>query len=244
MTQLNPLVWLRRSYRKFLRLLKINKKIEVTSHLTESLADRVSPLTRQWFAPRLEALETKLSEGFRFQEVDQIHAEPRKGPHRPETELHRDIEAVNWMLKYPWVVESGQSLTEEMDYYFSDARPMYRQVAVEVYDLEDQYLGFVVFSVSQKEKKVALKLRDFRFRQPSYQRAALALALRYEREFGASTIELPAEIAALIPGKLSRALLQQKERIYQCMPKTEDSPLAQLWNEITLHLYDGDMAFS
>jgi hypothetical protein len=192
----------------------------------------------------LDALEKELSEGFRFQEVTQIHAAPPKGPHRPATELHRDLEAVNWMLKYPWVVESGQSLTEGMDYYFSDARPLYRQIAVEVYNLEDKFLGFVVFSVSQKGEKVALKMRDFRFSQPSYQRAAFALALRCSREYGADSIELPAEIAALMPARLGRALLQQKERIYQCMPQTEDSPLARHWHEITFHLYDGDMAFS
>jgi hypothetical protein len=227
-----------------LRLLKINKQVEITSPMTESLAKWISPLTQGWFAPRLKKLESQLSEGFRFQEVNQIHAEPPKAPHGPETELHRGIEAVNWMLKYPWVVESGQSVTEQMDYYFSDSRPLYRQIAVEVYNREDKYLGFVVFSVSQKGEKAALKMRDFRFAQPSYQRAALALALRYGLENEASTIELPAEIAAHLPPKLAQTLLQSKERIYQCMPQSEDSPLAQHWNEITLHLYDGDMAFS
>jgi hypothetical protein len=142
------------------------------------------------------------------------------------------------------VLNSGESVTEKMDYYFSDARPLYRQIAVEVYGPEEKYLGFVVFSVSQKGEKVALKTRDFRFAQPSYERAVLALALRYGREYGATTIEIPAEIAAHLPKKLARILLQRKERIYQCMPKDADSPLAQLWAEMALHLWDGDMAFS
>lgn len=244
MSQLNPLVWLRRGYRKFLRLLGIKKQVEITSPLTDSIANRLAPLARGLFASRLQKLESELSEGFRFQEVDQIHAEPPKSPHRPETELHRGVEVVNWMLAYPWVVEGGQSVTEKMDYYFSDARPMYRQIAVEVYDLEQKYLGFMVFSVSQKGEKVALKTRDFRFAQPSYERTVLALALRYGREYGAATIELPAEIGAHLPPNLAKMLLQRKERIYQCMPKSEDSPLAQLWLEISLHLHDGDMAFS
>jgi hypothetical protein len=244
MSQLNPLVWLRRGYRKFLRILKIKKQVEINSPLTESLANRLTPLTRGWFSSRLEKLESELSEGFRFQEVDQIHAEPPKPPHRPETELYRGIDAVNWMLTYPWVVESGQSVTEKMDYYFSDARPMYRLIAIEVYNPEDKYLGFVVYSISQKGEKVSLKTCDFRFAQPSYERIGLALALRYGREYSATTIELPAEIAAYLPSNLKKALLQYKERIYQCMPKSDDSPLAQLWPEISLHLYDGDMAFS
>jgi hypothetical protein len=131
-----------------------------------------------------------------------------------------------------------------MDYFFSDSRAMYKQIAVEVYNLEDQYIGFVVFSISNKGTRTVIKIRDFRFSQPSYERAALASALRYAREYNAVTVEIPAEIAAHIPDKLAKILLQPKERIYQCMPQSDDSPLAQLWEEISLHLWDGDMAFS
>ncbi len=244
MAQLNPLVWMRRGYRKLLRLLRIKKTIEIHSPLTEALAKTAAPLTQRMFAPRLEKLASQLAEGFRFQEVEQIHADPAAAPHRPAIELHRAVEAVNWMLAYPWVVESGASVTENMDYYFSDARPTYRLIAVEVYDAKDTYLGFVVFSISSKGEQTSLKTRDFRFSQPSYERAVLALALRYAREYGAATIEIPAETAAHLPEKLGKLLLQRKERIYQCMPQSEDSPLARLWPEISLHLWDGDMAFS
>ncbi len=244
MAQLNPLVWMRRGYRKMLRLLRIKKKVEIHSPLTEALTNAAAPLTKKIFSSRLKKLESQLSEGFRFQEIEQIHGDPPKAPHRPEVELHRAIEAVNWMLAYPWVVESGASVTENMDYFFSDARVLYRQIAVEVYNSEDKYLGFVVFSVSNKGEQAVIKTRDYRFSQPSYERAVLVLALQYAREYDAVMIEIPAEIAAHIPDRLAKLLLQSKERIYQCMPKAEDSPLAQLWEEISLHLWDGDMAFS
>jgi len=39
-------------------------------------------------------------------------------------------------------------------------------------------------------------------------------------------------------------LLHRKERIYQCMPKDDESPLAQAWEDIALKLVDGDMSFS
>jgi GNAT superfamily N-acetyltransferase len=244
MVQLNPLVWMRRGFRKFLRLLRIKKPVKITSPLTEALTNWAAPLTKGFFSPRLERLESQLSEGFRFQEVEQIHAEPAAPPHRPAVELHRDVDAVNWMLKYPWVVETGQSATEKMDYYFSDTRLVYRQIAVEVYDSEDGYLGYVVFSVSGQGHRTVLKTRDFRLSQPSYERAVLALALRYGREYDAATIEFPAEISTYLKGNLRTILLQPKERVYQCMPKSDNSPLAQLWNEIEFHLWDGDMAFS
>jgi len=72
----------------------------------------------------------------------------------------------------------------------------------------------------------------------------LALALRYGQTYDAETIEFPAEIAVHMTDGLQKVLLQPKERIYQCMPKSDDSPLAQLWNNISFHLWDGDMAFS
>jgi hypothetical protein len=244
MSQLNPIVWLRRGYRKSLRLLGIKKPVEITSPLSKALAKAAAPLTRGIFSSHLAQLENDLSSGFRFQEVDQIHAEPAIPPHRPEVELHRGMDVVNWMLAYPWVTESGSSVTEKMDYYFSDARTMYRQIAVEVYDSNGHYLGFVVFSVSQQGEKTLVKTRDFHFEQPSFERAVLALALRYGRIHNAVTIEFPAEIAAHYPGKLRKVLLQPKERIYQCMPKSDDSPLAQLWDQISFQLWDGDMAFS
>jgi hypothetical protein len=244
MTQLNPIVWMSRAYRKFLRVLRINKKIKITSPFSEKVTKKSAPLTRRIFTSRLERLETDLSTGFQFQEVERIHSEPEVPPHRPDIELHRDVDSVNWMLDYPWVVETGLSVTENLDYFFSDSRTMYRQIAVEVYDQTEHYLGFAVFSVSQQGEKIALKTRDFRLKQPSYERAVLALALRYGRTYNAVSIEIPAEIAAYFPERLRKVLLQPKERVYQCMPKSDDSPLAQFWNDIHFHLWDGDMAFS
>jgi hypothetical protein len=149
------------------------------------------------------------------------------------------------MLTHPWIVESGQSVTEEMDYYFSDARPLYRFIALEVYSQDDVYKGFVVFSVTRKKDQVVLKTLDYRFSNPSENRYALALAIHYGRQYQADTLELPAGVAEHLRGSLlGRLLLHRKQRIYQAMPKDEDSPLAQAWEEIELNLCDGDMAFS
>ena len=244
MANLNPLVWIRRGARKMSRFLRIRRQVAIQTPLTESFANRVAPLTRRWFNSRLRSLESGFLEGYRFQEVSQIRGEPPTPIHRPKVELHRGVEAVNWMLAYPWVVETGQSVTEGMDYYFSDARPLYRQIAVEVYDRSNAYLGFAVFSVARKGAGIFLQTRDFRLTAPQHERVVLALALRYARQFDAGTLELPAEIAAHLPPKLARPLLQRKTRIYQAHPRDADSPLARLWPEITLHLYDGDMGFS
>ena len=48
----------------------------------------------------------------------------------------------------------------------------------------------------------------------------------------------------LRPRWLRKLLLHSKARIYQCMPKADDSPLAQAWEDLVFKLVDGDMAFS
>jgi hypothetical protein len=133
-----------------------------------------------------------------------------------------------------------------MDYYFSDTRPLYRLVALELTDPENgSYLGFVVFSISQKESGSAVKTLDFSFANSSLYPYVLALAVHYGKRYAADTIEIPEEMATSLKiSLLGKLLLQYKKRIYQCHPKSEDSPLAAAWHDIKLHLYDGDMAFS
>lgn len=90
-----------------------------------------------------------------------------------------------------------------------------------------------------------LKTLDYRFANYSDTRYALALAIKFGKEYQADTIELPRELAAHMERSfLGKVLLQRKERVYQCMPKEEHSPLAHAWDEMSLSLCDGDMAFS
>ncbi len=245
MGRLNPLTWVLRLFRKMLHISRVDKPAEIANAATKSIDRAVATLTKKFFYSLLTKAQARILEGIRFRDVPQIHAYPSHPTHRPKTELHRGVEAVNWMLSHPWVVDTGHSVTEKMDYYFSDARPLYRLIALEVYTPEDEYRGFVVFSASQKGSGVMLKTLDFCFTNPSDYRCVLALAVKLGRQYGADIIELPAEVTAhLQDSLLGKLLLHEKKRIYQCMPKTEDSPLAQTWSDITLHLYDGDMAFS
>lgn len=92
---------------------------------------------------------------------------------------------------------------------------------------------------------MVLRTLDYSFPNPSDQHYVLALAIHFGRQYLADIIEIPTEAAAeLRPRLLAKLLLHKKERIYQCMPKDGESPLAQAWEEITLKLVDGDMAFS
>ncbi len=245
MGHLNPLVWLRRGYRKLLHWLRIDREVKLKTPFIDRLDRRIGPTLKRIFYTLILGPQNKVLQDIRFEQVDQIQREPATPSVRPQVELHRGIDAVNWMLKYPWIVETGQSITEEMDYFFSDARPLYRFIALEVFSREDEYKGFVVYSISQKGQKTILRTLDHCFTQPSDQRYMLALSIHFGFQYLADTIEIPSQAAAdLRPGFFAKLLLHKKERIYQCMPKDEHSPLAQAWEEINLKLVDGDMAFS
>ncbi len=242
---LNPLVWMRRGVRKLFHLLRIRRAVRLESPLSRRLDSWLAARLKGWFYARLNAAVAPALAEIHVREVDQLREDRPSRGLRPRVELHRGVEAVNWMLRYPWVVESGQSITETMDYYFSDARSLYRLIALEVETTAGEYLGFVVFSVSRRGRGVLLRTLDYRFAAADVQRYLLALAVEYGRAYHADTLELPAEaVAGFRRGLLGRLLLHRKERIYQCMPKAEDSPLARYWQEITFQLVDGDMAFS
>lgn len=245
MGSLNPLVWIQRLLRKVFHWFGVKREVAVTNTATRQLDRFLKPLTKRIFYPLLERKVAGLLGGFEFQQVDQIPLNHPIPSTRPEVELYRGVEAVNWMLRYPWIVEQGQSRTEAMDYYFSDARPMYRLVALTIRQAGGQDLGFVVFSISQKPGGVALKTLDFSLQDPRQIPVILALAVRYARSYRADTIEVPAEVVSSLQSSLlGKLLLVEKNRIYQCHPKSADSPLAQAWHHIELHLFDGDMAFS
>lgn len=245
MGHLNPLIWLRRAYRKILHLLPIDKTIKIETDMTQRIDALFEKPLKRLFYRLLIGPQTKVLAGAQVRDVERISKEPAIPTLRPQVELHRGIDAVNWMIEYPWVIETGQSVTEDMEYFFSDTRPLYRFLAHEIYSLDDEYLGFVVFSISKKGKKTVIRTLDYCFTNPSDRRYLLALAIKHGKQYQADTVELPQEaVHQLRKSILGRILLHKKERIYQCKPRDGLSPLAQAWDDIELQLVDGDMAFS
>jgi hypothetical protein len=133
-----------------------------------------------------------------------------------------------------------------MDYYFSDTRPFHEFIAMELSHSEVELPhGYAVFSASQKASGVMLKTLDFQVSDHAQYADLLHLAVKLGLQYGAATIEIPEEVARpLMKTWLGRILLIPKSRVYQCHPKSNDSPLAVHWRELERHLYDGDMAFS
>ncbi|MCD6402077.1 MAG: GNAT family N-acetyltransferase [Anaerolineales bacterium] len=246
MERMNILVMLRRLYRKGLKLLGRNhKKVVLTSQVTRKIDRLLSPFTKSIFYSALNFITRKYIMGIQIEEVSELTNSFQGYEHRPMVELHRSLETINWMLKYPWVVNPGQSLTENMDYYFSDVRALYKTFGLEIRDSSGQFTGFIVFSVSKIGGNVVLKVLDYDYRDKRMENILFALAIRYGKKFSADRIEMPMElIGELAYRLLGRILLHEKRRIYQSSPKSEDSPLARSWEKLTFHLADGDMPFS
>jgi GNAT superfamily N-acetyltransferase len=220
MGKLNPLTWLLRMVRKVTHWLKIGAEIQISNAVTRWVDRVCAPITRPVFYHLLSRKLAAILSGISYREVSQISPDFLHQTPRPAIELHRGVEAVNWMLSYTIAV------------VFSAAG-------------DGEHLGFAVYSVTKKGKGISVKTLDFRVSDPSQHNYILALAVNYGKIYNADTIEIPEEVAGLLKaGCLGWLLLQPKKRIYQCHPKSDDSPLAGAWKDLTRHLYDGDMAFS
>jgi hypothetical protein len=245
MRRLNPIVALLRLFRKLLH--PFGGKVEITNSLTRGLDHILGNLTKGVFI-RLLLLNYKiLLHEISYNEVSEVREETaEQWANLPAVTPYRGAKVVNWMLKYPWQVEPGRSRTEHLNYYFTDVRKIFQQIALEITSLDGkEYKGYIVFSVSSIRSDIVLKLLDIRLANRKDERFVLPLVLKYGQMFHVDRIELPKEQAEMLQdGILKKVLLLRRFCITQCHPKDEQSPLAKAWPEIRLNYYDGDMAFS
>lgn len=245
MQRLNLVRLVNRFWRKVLHLLGV--KVSINNRFAHAFEALVAPLTRpiiyRW-------LWRSVRDDYLAVQTKQVRTLSGKlaglARRTPEVGLVRGVEAINWMLVYPWVVEPDESPTGDLDFYFSDVRPVFKNIAVEIYGLQDRrLLGFAVFSLSTIDRKLTLKILDHGCVDPADRKYVLALAVHYAREQRADRLELPGHLVDYFGGRLLRSLLLvRKSRTYQAHPKGEDSPLAQAWPEFSFAYPDGDMPFS
>jgi GNAT superfamily N-acetyltransferase len=245
MERLNPATWVFRAFRKVLKPLHV--KVNVDNRISRGFSHFLSPISTRLFRYWLWRTHRHVHDDFHFQEVSQVRPEtPEQLAALNPVILYRGAKIVNWMLKYPWVLETGQSATEKMDYFFTDVRDYYRNIALELFaGSRREYRGYLVISASTYRKKMDIKVLDASFKDRQDEQYVLPIAIHYARELKADMIELSKRQAEAIQIQfLSRILLHQKKRIYQCYPLSPTSPLAQAWSEIQFDYCDGDMAFS
>jgi GNAT superfamily N-acetyltransferase len=158
----------------------------------------------------------------------------------------RGTEAVNWMLKYPWVVSGSDTITDMPNYYFSGVREIFRYVAIEISSPGAGLpQGFVVLSISHKKEKTRVKILDFHFNNPTDREIAVYLALKYAKVFLADRIEYPGSLEIYFKKAIGfKKLIKKQRRLYMFYPGSSPSPLAVYKDKITFNYCDADTAFT
>lgn len=145
------------------------------------------------------------------------------------------------MLSMPWVLPPGQSLTENMEYYFADVRPGFEYLPFEIF-LQGDYQGYVVLQFSYNGKEKRLKVLDVDVSDSSL---ILPITLKVGKHKQVDFLEMNYEYVTGLHGTfMGRLLIEMRKRIYQYYPASEDSPLIKYGEKIHFDLTDGDFAFT
>ena len=190
----------------------------------------------------------KLKRRFSWKVVDQINESlwGALDQHLNEPAFFRGTEAVNWMLKYPWVVSGSDKITDMPNYYFSGVREIFRYVAIEISSPGGRRpKGFVVLSISHKKEKTRVKILDFHFNDPGDCEIAVYLALKHAKAFLADRIEYPGTLEIYFKKSIGfKKLTKKQRRSYIFYPGSSHSPLANYKDRIAFNYCDGDTAFT
>lgn len=245
--RLNPVTVMLRLARRIAHIFGRKLDIHEVSNKVEAVFERLFAwLLKPWlYGWARRVVRVDLGE-VRFEQVDAVR-EPEAPPKLDEERvaIYRGVEAVNWMLRYPWVMEKGHSETEHLDYYFVDTSERYAFFPLEVFDAErGEYQGYVVLSLIGVKGRLNLRVLDIDLPE-RYQQYILPLALDYGRKHGADFIHIAKELAKPLEDTLvGRLLLETKERWYIVHFHAEDSLLRRYWKTMELQYCDGDNAFT
>jgi len=235
----NPLTFLIRGIRKFFYLL--GRNLDITDALNQTgnwFESWMGTGVRNWTYGRLLNKYTNELARYQLKKVDRIASLAKDlDPPPPVPRFYRNLDVINWMLAYPWVLEPGQSDSENMNYAFTDVREEFEFLAYEVY-LGEEYVGYLVFQMSKILGIRILRLIDSALPDTEM---ILPIVLQQAAAFDIEKVEMNADLAAALKNS---PVFNIHERIYQSYPANQDSPLARYFQEIHLDFADGDMAFT
>jgi len=213
------------------------------------VADRVFyPLFKKLWYNFTSREFNRRSAGYSFREVNEISPDwaSLTQHHSIPAEFYRGPEILNWMMKYPWVVESRKSDPTASAYFFSDTRPLFRNIPIAISSSDGgDERGFIILSVVSKRQKIILSVLDFNLVNPEVQQYACSVILEYAKKNRADCINLPESLASIFRSiKLIDPFVLKKKRIYFCHPKNEESPLAAALVDIRFDYCDGDTTYT
>lgn len=240
----NPISLILHLMRKALSLFDVRINIERLDLALGRFFDLIfapvlRPLLTNWLMRRVGRPARSVSMQ-RVQQVQAVSESPADGPG-----FYRSLEVINWMLAHPWVLPSGLSESEHLDYSFTDARPGFELSGWQVSAANGEQLGFICFQTSLIDGRRVVKVLDHQFPPSAPGDLLLELALQHARRVRADLIEGSSELAApLGSGVPARLLVRRRQRVCQVHPRTADSPLARARHQLEQTYCDGDMAFT
>jgi GNAT superfamily N-acetyltransferase len=160
----------------------------------------------------------------------------------------RGIEAINWMLKYRWIISAKQEKAEAKaePYYFSLVSDLFDYVALEIYSADKTvFRGFLILSILAKKGKTWVKILDFAFKNPTDGDLAAYFALVYAKAFSADRLEFPAGLLDFFAqNPLLQPLIKNQQRLYLFYPKSHKSAFEGCSGDIRFDYCDADTAFT
>ncbi|MCK4985181.1 MAG: GNAT family N-acetyltransferase, partial [Desulfobacterales bacterium] len=185
---------------------------------------------------------------FEHARVDQINTQAQKAIRLQSNipRFYRGIEAINWMLKYRWIISAEKEKIEAEPYYFSLVSDLFDYVALEIYAAgKSVFKGFLILSVSSKKDRTWVKILDFAFEDTADSALAAYFGLMYAKKFGADRLEFPAGLLDYFENMpLLQPLIKKQKRLYLFYPKTHESAFESCIAGIELDYCDADTAFT
>jgi GNAT superfamily N-acetyltransferase len=185
---------------------------------------------------------------FEHARVDQISTQAQKAIRLQSNipRFYRGIEAINWMLKYRWIISAQKEKNEAEPYYFSLVSDLFDYVALEIYAAgKSVFKGFLILSVSSKKGRTWVKILDFAFEDTADSALAAYFGLMYAKKFGADRLEFPAGLLDYFENMpLLQPLIKKQKRLYLFYPKTHESAFESCIAGIELDYCDADTAFT
>lgn len=155
----------------------------------------------------------------------------------------RDADVINWMLRYPWV--RGDTTASSPPYFFSDARPTFRYLAMRIED-GDGAVGILVVSLSERSNHRVIKMLDCQAPFDSMYATFFHLVCTCASSFLADEVRLPREMHSYLTriGFPSDAgTLMRREYLHHA-PSSGRSPMLADPTNLQLSFCDGDTAFT
>jgi GNAT superfamily N-acetyltransferase len=197
--------------------------------------------TRQhWLTCRATVAEAKPA---RVSLVDQVPATVDHGLPSGRPRFCRNASVVNWMLKYPWVLENTRAT--DPPYHFSDVRPVFRQLAMRVEDRRGGS-GILIVSLTERMTQRIIRMLDCHTPTDSMYATFLYVMCTCAARFRADEVRLPGEMQPHVKRlELSSETTTSMRRGYLYHPPSSGpSAMPSDPSAFQLSYCDGDTAFT